>query len=79
MDFIINISFPFLSMLSLILGGLVYSRPLAVIRFQQRFYELINWRIEPVSMEKEIRNTKIMGMTLIIFVILAVLYLCFSK
>jgi len=36
---------------------------------QRRFYLLINWRIEPVSMEKEIRNTRWMGLFLIALVL----------
>jgi hypothetical protein len=31
------------------------------IEIQRRFYARINWRIEPVSLEKELRNTRLMG------------------
>jgi hypothetical protein len=31
--------------------------------------------MEPISMEKEIRNTRIMGLTVLIFGILALLYI----
>lgn len=54
-------------------GTFVFLRPLRMIELQKKFYEKINWRIEPISLPKEIRNTKIMGCFLIIFVVLAVL------
>ena len=44
-----------------------------------RFYEKINWRIEPISMEKEIRNTEIMGVSLIVLTVLAVVYFFISN
>ena len=50
-----------------VLGAFIFLRPRKVIDFQIRFYELINWKIIPISMEKEIRNTKIMGFILILF------------
>jgi hypothetical protein len=34
------------------------------IEIQRKFYEKINWRIEPISMQKEVSNTKIMGIFL---------------
>jgi hypothetical protein len=48
------------------------SRPAAAIEFQRRFYLKINWRMEPVSMEKELLATKLMGLG-IILVLTAVL------
>ncbi|KPK98906.1 MAG: hypothetical protein AMJ95_02205 [Omnitrophica WOR_2 bacterium SM23_72] len=36
-------------------------RPASCIEIQKRFYERINWRMEPISMEKEIRNTRLLG------------------
>ncbi|MEK6563652.1 MAG: hypothetical protein AABZ65_01325 [Candidatus Omnitrophota bacterium] len=40
----------------------------------------INWRIEPVSMPKEIRNTKLMGVFLIIAALAgSVFFLFFFK
>ncbi len=46
------------------LGLFIIMKPELTIELQRRFYELINWRIEPVSMSKEIRNTRMMGMFL---------------
>ena len=50
-----------------ILGAYIFLRPRKVIDFQIRFYKLINWQVTPISMEKEIRNTKIMGFIVILF------------
>jgi len=51
---------------SISLGLFLFLRPSSAIELQKKFYEKINWRIEPVSMSKEIRNTRIMGLSLII-------------
>lgn len=43
-------------------NGLVcFINPSLAIKIQQRFYEKINWRIEPINLKKELRNTRIMG------------------
>lgn len=52
----------------------LYYMPSAAIEIQKKFYERINWRIEPISMQKEIRNTKIMGLSLIIITLVAIVY-----
>jgi hypothetical protein len=49
-------------------------RPELAIEIQRRFYARINWKIEPVSMPKEIRNTRIMGWLLIVLLTLALLF-----
>ncbi|MBN3037994.1 MAG: hypothetical protein JW869_01095 [Candidatus Omnitrophica bacterium] len=56
--------------ISVLLGLYLHFRPASAIKLQKKFYKKINWLIEPVSMPREIRNTKIMGM-LLIFVALA--------
>ena len=48
----------------LVIGAFLYLKPALAIKIQIKFYEWINWRMEPVSMEKEIRNTRIMGLFL---------------
>jgi hypothetical protein len=53
----------------------MFSRPGSAIEIQRRFYEKINWRIEPVFMDKEIRNTKIMGILLLTVTLLALAYI----
>jgi len=50
---------------AIVIGFVLFLNPAFAIEMQRRFYEKINWRIEPISMQKEIRNTKIMGLFLI--------------
>jgi phosphotransferase system glucose/maltose/N-acetylglucosamine-specific IIC component len=59
-------------------GIMLFVRPVLVIELQQRFYEKINWRMEPISMQKEIRNTRIMGVFLIGVTVAAVLFMVFN-
>jgi len=54
-----------------IFGLFMLLRPASAIRIQQRFYAQINWRMEPISMGKEIRNTRLMGAFLIVVILLA--------
>lgn len=52
-------------------GGLfLIAKPHQAIEIQKRFYARINWKIEPISMPREIRNTRIMGGFLIIVLLL---------
>ncbi len=55
------------------LGVFVFLKPQKVIDLQIRFYALINWKLTPISMEKEIRNTRMMGFILILFALGAVI------
>jgi len=67
---LVTLSVVIISVVSLGVGSFIYLKPRWTIDLQKNFYEKINWRIEPISLVKEIRNTKIMGLFLIIFVIL---------
>ena len=67
-----------ISILSFALGFCIFARPEKMIELQKRFYLLINWKIEPVSMKKEIRNTKAMGLFLMVFVTAVCCYLWFG-
>ena len=61
-------------------GIMLLIRPVLVIELQQKFYEKINWRMEPISMQKEIRNTRIMGVFLIgVTVLLTVFFIVFNR
>lgn len=55
------------SLIGLGIGIFIVFQPALAIETQRRFYEKINWKIEPISMQKEIRNTRIMGIILIVF------------
>lgn len=66
----------FLAALIFLAGSFVFVDPARAIELQKRFYAKINWRIEPIDMRKELRNTKIMGLSMVIAAILsAILYL----
>lgn len=62
-----------ISAISILMGLFLFLNPLLAIEIQRRFYEKINWLIEPVSMPKEVRNTKIMGIFLLIMALLTLI------
>lgn len=55
-----------ISVVSFIFGIVALSHPNSVIKFQQKFCERINWRVEPISWEIEIKSTKRFGRILIL-------------
>ena len=59
-------------------GGLVAWKPKKVIEIQIALYRPFNWKIEPISMEKEIRNTRIMGMVVLVLGILSLGFILLS-
>jgi hypothetical protein len=66
-------AFFFVAVVSSVLFGMfLIQKPLAAFEFQRRFYRLINWDIKPISVEKEIRNTKGMGVFLLLASVAAV-------
>jgi len=52
-------------------GALIAWKPKKIIEIQIALYRPFNWKIEPISMEKEIRNTRIMGLAVIVLGILS--------
>jgi hypothetical protein len=64
----------FTAALSIAFGIFLIQRPLSAFECQRRFYRLINWDIKPISVEKEIRNTKWMGIFLLAAAVAAVIY-----
>jgi len=56
-------------------GALVAWKPKKTIDIQITLYRPFNWKLEPISMEKEIRNTRIMGLTVLILGILSLIYI----
>ena len=69
------ISLLLICVVSLLIGLFIFLKPDSAIQIQKEFYEKINWRIEPISMQKEIRNTRIMGLFLITISLLALSYI----
>ena len=65
----------FLSPDSILIGSFLFLKPAAAIELQRKFYEKINWRMEPIIVEKEIKNTKIMGIFLFIVGVVTLVYL----
>jgi len=57
-----------------LVGFFLFLNPTLAIEIQKKFYEKINWRIEPISMQKEVRNTKIMGLFLIVMTAIVITY-----
>ena len=57
--------------IAIVFGGLVAWKPKKVIETQIALYRPFNWKIEPISMEKEIRNTRIMGLVVLVLGILS--------
>ena len=60
---------------SLVIGLWMFLKPALAIEMQRRFYEKINWRITPISMQKELRNTRIMGLFLVCFALMTTVYI----
>lgn len=64
-----------LSVFSAGIGLLIFLKPVLAIEIQKRFYAKINWRIEPISMQKELRNTKMMGIFLFALAVVTLLFI----
>jgi hypothetical protein len=65
--------------IAIVLGGLIAWKPKKTIDIQIAIYRPFNWKIEPISMEKEIRNTRIMGLVVLILGVLSLTYILFSQ
>ncbi len=78
MNQLFSVLFILFSLLSLGIGIFLVRKPDAAIEIQRRFYARINWKIEPISMTKEIRNTRLMGIFLIILS-LTILFVFFIR
>jgi hypothetical protein len=63
--------------LGIVVGLLVYFYPVSVMRIQVKFYEKINWRIEPISLQKEFDRTRNTGLYLVVLSILSGIYIKF--
>lgn len=49
------------SIVSLLGGLILILKPEDAIKAQENFYKKLNWKIEPLDYNKEIRNTRIIG------------------
>lgn len=66
-----------LIIIGIFVGLFVFFYPVSVMRMQVKFYEKINWRIEPISLQKEFTRTKYTGLYLVGLCLLASVYICF--
>jgi hypothetical protein len=62
------------SLIAFILGLVIFLRPRETVDMQIHFYALINWRLEPISWGRELRNTRLMGVFLMVTVIGIILF-----
>ena len=59
---------------AIIFGTVIAWKPRKAIDIQAALYRPFNWKLEPISMEKAIRNMRIMGMTVLILGIISLVY-----
>ena len=58
-------------------GLFVFIGAPAVIKGQIKFYKKINWRVAPISMKKEVRSTKTIGLFLFAVGVVTIIYIKF--
>jgi len=61
----------------IVVGLLVFFYPVSWMRLQVKLYEKINWRIEPISLQKEYKRTKYTGLYLVILCLFLSIYIRF--
>ncbi len=66
-----------LAAVGIIVGLAMFFKTASLIEMQIKFYAKINWHMKPISMPKEIKNTKFMGLVLVTFCLLAIIYVKF--
>ena len=59
----------------MVFGLFMILNPPLIIKIHIKSTARSNWRTEPISMEKEVKNIKIRGISLITVCILAVIYI----
>ncbi len=65
--------------IGLIFGLWVFFNTEPILKVQTKFYEKTNWLMVPISMLKEVRNTRIMALILILISIASAVYLIFES
>ena len=64
--FFFSIALILFSLCAIGIGIFLIGRPRRAIGLQIQFYSRINWKIEPINKELEVRNTRLMGWFLIL-------------
>ncbi|MFA5177264.1 MAG: hypothetical protein WC440_03830 [Candidatus Omnitrophota bacterium] len=72
----IKATYSFFSLAALLFGIFLIRKPQLAIAIQKKFYEKINWRIEPISMDKEIRSTRLLGIFTLGVFLFSIVYAC---
>ncbi len=71
MPILVNAGLILISAISILVGIVFIKVPKETINLQIAIYRFVNWKMEPISWEKEIRNTRIMGVIALICGILS--------
>lgn len=79
MKFLIFSVFILFCIAGLFIGWFLMIKPHEAIDIQRRFYLKINWKMEPVSMDKEVRNTRLMGLLAIILLAALLIFILINK
>ena len=66
-----------IALFSILFGLFLFKKPDMAIELQRKVYAMINWRIEPISMKKELFNTRLMGLFMFSLGVLAITYIIF--
>ncbi|HNW39704.1 MAG TPA: hypothetical protein PL125_04170 [Candidatus Omnitrophota bacterium] len=66
-----------LIIIGIITGLLVFFYPVSVMRIQVKLFEMMNWRVEHISLQKEFNRTKYTGVYLVVLCLCAGLYMSF--
>jgi hypothetical protein len=68
----------FLPVVGVVIGFILTRAPGLCIELQKRAYALINWRVEPISMERELNNTRLMGFVLTSLSMVGLIFVLFK-
>ena len=63
------------AVVAILLGAALAWKPRKVIDLQIAAYRPFNWKPEPISMEKEIRNTRLMGLAVLVLGVVTLVYI----
>ena len=67
-----------ITIIAIVFGTLLAWKPKKAIEIQIAIYRPFNWKIEPISMEKEIRNTCIMGLAVLVLGVISLVCILLS-
>ena len=64
----------FCNIFFLFIGRFIFLYPGKTMEYQKKFYEKINWKIEPISIRKGLHNTRVMGLLIFILTLISIIY-----